>query len=210
VEYEDIWSIFENVFNMDYKQIVNLLEKYFIKNYNSYNYDYYWLNSSMNPKWDEIGQRNHIKESLLDKIEGPNKEEVWKSFGYDNVFHTFQDFLDYIFSDLVTFNRDEAPSSKFFMKNDKILFEVNFVNKIIFVEYFDVWLILEKIFLLSEGDTKYVIKKMFEKKFNIIDYRVYHYSNLINSRWWFNEKNHRDYIKESLLDKICWPCFKEY
>lgn len=48
----------------------------------------------------------YIKESLLDKLEGPNEEEVWKNLGYDRTFNTPKEFIDYIIA-----NSTETDSS---------------------------------------------------------------------------------------------------
>ena len=145
----------------------------------------------------------YTNESLLDKIEGPNKEEVWKSFGYDNIFDTPQDFLDYIFDNIKDEHFEKYGNSTFLLKDDKILFEISYFEQRVYVEYFDVWKILKDLFHLSIYNIDILIEdNLLKRKYYINNYKIYHYSNLVNSRWWFNEKNHRDYIKESLLGRI--------
>lgn len=154
-----------------------------------------------------------LKESLLNILEGPNAEDVWKKFGYEKIFNTYQDFLDYKFNNLEIIKNIKYPNSYFYSKDDKILFEVDDDANYIYVDYFEIWLILEKIFSLDYITIRRILKNEIHNKFNTNDaYTVSHMSNRVNSRWWWNEKNHRDYkqIKESLLNKLKGPSEEEF
>ena len=156
---------------------------------------------------------NQFNESLLNKFEGPTEEEVWKSFGYEKTFDTYSDFLDYMFSDLKVIKNPNYPNCFFYTKNDKILFEVDDDANYIYVDYFEIWLILEKIFSLDYITIRRILKNEIHNKFNTNDaYTVSHMSNRVNSRWWWNEKNHRDYkqFNESLLNKLEGPSEEEF
>ena len=150
-----------------------------------------------------IKNYNQFKESLLNKLEGPTEEEVWKSFGYEKTFDTYSDFLDYMFSDLKVIKNPNYPNCFFYTKNDKILFEVDPNNHRIYVDYFDIWIILDKIFNEDNNRIRYILNDEIHKRFGVYNgFDILHMSNLVNSRWWWNEKNHRDYklfIKESSI-----------
>lgn len=143
-------------------------------------------------------KRQNIYESLLDKLVGPNKEDVWKSFGYDKSFDTPTDFINYILDNVKQKNFKNHSNSTFLVKDNKILFEISYFEQRIYVEYFDVWRILKDLFHLSILDIDTLIEdNLLKRKYYINNYYINHYSNLVNSRWWFNKKNHRDYKKDT-------------
>jgi len=154
-----------------------------------------------------------FNEGVLQHLTGPNEEEVWKEFGYDKPFNSPQEFLDYITSDLEEYKNPTFPNSLFLRKDGKILFEIVYDSNLIYVEYFDVYEILEKIFSMSVTQIKELITNYFTQNYYLQNYHVFHYSNLVSARWWFNTKNNRSplnnrnfkKVNEGVLDKLKGP-----
>ena len=105
-------------------------------------------------------------ESLLDKLQGPTKDEVWKSFGYEKGFDTPEEFFLDVIKDIKVREQIKYPESVFWEKNGKIIFEQYFKKNILCVDYNSIWMILEKIFGLEYDETRLFIKNMVEEYLN--------------------------------------------
>lgn len=112
--------------------------------------------------------KNYIQfnESLLNKLQGPNEEDVWKEFGYDRTFDTPEDFFLYIIKDIKIKEQTKFPDSVFWEKNGKIIFEQNFKNKELYVDYNTIWVIFWKVFNIDYGETQKIIIGVVEEYLN--------------------------------------------
>ena len=105
-------------------------------------------------------------ESLLSKLQGPTKDEVWKSFGYEKGFDTPEElFLDVI-KDIKVREQIKYPESVFWEKNGEVIFEQNFKRNSLYVDYNSIWFIFEKIYGLQYSETELFIKNMVEEYLN--------------------------------------------
>ena len=105
-------------------------------------------------------------ESLLDKLEGPTKDEVWKSFGYEKGFDTPEEFFLDVIKDIKVKEQTKYPQSIFWEKNGKIIFEQDFKNNLLYVDYKSIWMVFEKIYDLQYSETQLFIKNKVEEHLN--------------------------------------------
>ena len=122
-------------------------------------------------------------ESLLDKLQGPSKEEVWSSLGYDRTFDTPEElFLDVI-KDIKVREQIKYPESVFWEKNGEVIFEQNFKRNSLYVDYNSIWFIFEKIYGLQYRETELFIKNMVEEHLNWRGLTPKFVGTPITSRW---------------------------
>ena len=107
-----------------------------------------------------------IKESLLDKLEGPTKEEVWKHYGYDITFNTPEEFFLDVINGIKIKPQTKYSQSVFWEKNSKILFEQDFKNNMLYVDYKSIWVIFEKIFSLQNAEIQRFLKNGVDENLN--------------------------------------------
>ena len=113
-----------------------------------------------------IKKFNQFNESLLDKLQGPNKDDVFKSFGYEKGFDTPEDFFLDVIDDMKVKEQIKYTDSVFWEKNGEILFEQDLNNMEIWVNYQTVWKIFEEIFHMNYIETQSFIKSMVEEHLN--------------------------------------------
>lgn len=113
-----------------------------------------------------------VYESLLDKLEGPSKEEVWESFGFDRTF-TSEEFFQYLTDGIEII----SPNGLYYewKKDNKKIFEQYLKpEKLIFMDYSTIFKIYEIVFDMNFGDFSKFMKEMFNKyfsdKINIYEY----------------------------------------
>ena len=117
-----------------------------------------------------IKNYKQFNESLLDKLQGPSKEEIWKNLGYDRTFdRTFdtpEDFFLDVIKGIKIKKQTKYPDSLFWEKNGKILFEQDFENMDLWVNYDIIWKIFEKVFGMEYNEIQLFIKGMVEEHLN--------------------------------------------
>lgn len=117
-----------------------------------------------------------FNESLLDKIEGPSKKDVWKSLGYKRIFNTPEDFFKYMFNGV---EAELIENNNFvnWVKNDKIVFVQDLDSKELMINYERIWKIFRKIFFMSYSETEIFIHDMITKYLDLGDYTPVCYSD---------------------------------
>ena len=105
-------------------------------------------------------------ESLLSKLQGPTKDEVWKSVGYETSFDTPEEFFLDVIKDIKLREQTKYPESVFWEKNGKILFEQDFKNNMLYVDYKSIWVIFEKIFSLQNAEIQRFLKNGVDENLN--------------------------------------------
>ena len=117
-------------------------------------------------KTGKLDLKDNVTESLLDKLKGPSKEEVWSSLGYDRTFDTPEEFFLDIIDGIKIKPQTKYPDSIFWEKNGKVIFEQDFKKNQLYVDYKSIWMIFEKIFGLQYSETELFIKNMVEEYLN--------------------------------------------
>ena len=117
-----------------------------------------------------IKKYKQFNESLLNKIEGPNKEEIWKNLGYDRKFDTPEDFFLDIIKGMKVIEQTKFTDSVFWEKNGEILFHQDLKNRNLYVNYNRNWKIFENVFGMGYNETQLFIKDMVEKYLNWKDF----------------------------------------
>ena len=113
-----------------------------------------------------ITKYNQFNESIKSLLVGPTKEEIWKSFGYDQSFDTPEEFLLYVIDGISIKVQTKYTKSIFWVKNDKLLFEQDLKNKELFVDYESIWVVFEKIFNLEYKEIQSFISNIVEEHLN--------------------------------------------
>ena len=137
-------------------------------------------------------------ESLLDKLQGPSKEEIWKGLGYNITFDTVEEFLNYIYDNLIV---DDSLFDSLLYKNknnNEIIIEYVYTGGVL---YYNASLIkiLNMIFNIVTPRPyieTYLIDKIDGIKINHIYGKIYPNSEIKNTN-------------ESLLDKLSGPTDKD-
>jgi hypothetical protein len=107
-----------------------------------------------------------FKESLLNKIEGPSKEDVWKNLGYEKGFDTPEEFFLDVIDGIKVKKQTKYPNSVFWEKEGKIVFEQDLKNMDLWVSYNMIWVIFEKVFGMEYNEIESFIKGMVEEYLN--------------------------------------------
>ena len=105
-------------------------------------------------------------ESLLDKLQGPTKDEVWKSFGYEKGFDTPEEFFLDVIKDIKVKEQTKYPQSIFWEKNGKLLFEQKKSSGWVVCDYNNIYTILRRFFDMKPSEIQNFIKIMVEKHLN--------------------------------------------
>ena len=113
-----------------------------------------------------IKNYNQFNESLLDKLEGPTKDELFKLVGYKKGYDTPEEFFLDIIDGIKVKEQSKYPQSIFWEKKGRVIFEQDFKNNLIYVDYKSIWFIFEIIYELQYNETQLFIKKMVEKYLN--------------------------------------------
>ncbi len=71
-----------------------------------------------------IKKYKQFKESLLNKLQGPTKEEVWKGMGFGKGFTDCSDFIDYVLQ-----NSEELFSYGWYLYKYKDDMDIFFIEK---------------------------------------------------------------------------------
>ena len=109
---------------------------------------------------------DNVTESLIDKLEGPSADEVWKNFGHEKGFDTPEEFFLDVIKDIKVKEQTKYNESIFWEKNGKIIFEQDFKKNVLYVDYDTIWVFFDKIFGLQYHETKLFIKNMVEEYLN--------------------------------------------
>ena len=107
-----------------------------------------------------------IKESLLDKLQGPTKEEVWKYVGYEKTFDTPEEFFLEVIKDIKIRPQTKYPDSIFWEKDGEIIFQQDLKNMVLWVKYNTIWKIFDKVFCMEYSEIQELIKSMVEEHLN--------------------------------------------
>jgi len=152
-----------------------------------------------------------IYEGIKHILVGPSEQEIWNYFGYDRSFVSPIQFINYIGDNLEEYKNDDYPNCLFLKKDGKILFEIQYVHRKLYVEYFNVWRIFKDLFMLPDFAIKNILTNFIQEKYDLYYYDIFQYSNLVNSRWWFNKKNHKNYkqVNESIKHLLVVPTEEE-
>ena len=112
--------------------------------------------------------KNYIQfnESLLDKLQGPSKEEVWKNLWYDKGFDTPEEFFLDVIKGIKIKKQTKFPDSVFWEKNGEIFFEQDLEIMYLRVNYDTIWKIFDKGFSMEYIDIQQFIKGMVEEHLN--------------------------------------------
>ena len=106
-----------------------------------------------------------FNESLLDKLEGPSKEEVWKNLGYDKTFETPEEFFLDVIDGIKIKPQTKYYDHVFWEKDSEILFEQNLNSMILWVEY-SIWSVFKNVFDMEYNEIHRLIKNMVEEYLN--------------------------------------------
>ena len=164
--------------------IFNICLNYF-KNLSTFNDNYYVEEEIKNTIKNKIlnysfynikflGKYEHLFESLLDKLEGPDELEVWKNFGFDRTF-TPEEYFHYLTDGIEVI----SPNGLYYewKKDGKVVFE-QYMNpdKLLFMKYSTVFKIYETIFDMGFREFRIffsdMIKKYFSQYINMDEYQI--------------------------------------
>lgn len=113
-----------------------------------------------------FNNRKNIYESLLDKMEGPTKDEVWKNLGYEKSFESPEEFIYYIFDNLK--RKMNKLEIRWVDKFDETVIKYNVLNKrkleLYVIEYLD---LIYEIFNMGYNESKKIIVDILNKTFDI-------------------------------------------
>lgn len=129
--------------------------------------DYNEIKRVFNPlKINNYFNRKNIYESLLDKMEGPTKDEVWKNLGYEKSFESPEEFIYYIFDNLK--RKMNKLEIRWVDKFDETVIKYNVLNKrkleLYVIEYLD---LIYEIFNMRYDESKKIIVDILNKTFDI-------------------------------------------
>jgi len=126
----------------------------------------------------------YIKESLLDKLKGPSKEELRKSYGYDKTFDTPEEFFLDAIDGITTISPNKYHNDiNYYEKNDNVLFQYFIITNIFYVSFNKIWVILIHIFNMKEWEARKFIKEMVEKYLNLKDVKIVVADSFMENRW---------------------------
>ena len=135
--------------------ILNLLEKYKTKS---------------NLKRKINGIFNHHNESILDKLKGPDTEDVWKEFGYDRTFETATEFFLYLIDGIEPIDNNRGIIH--WKKDDDMVFEQNPTQKKLYTPH-KYFLIMEKIFgFKTKKEIETFIEDIADQYLKLWNYKV--------------------------------------
>lgn len=113
-----------------------------------------------------FNNRKNIYESLLDKMEEPTKDEVWKKLGYEKSFESPEEFIYYIFNNLK--RKMNKLEIRWVDKFDETVIKYNVLNKrkleLYVIEYLD---LIYEIFNMGYNESKKIIVDILNKTFDI-------------------------------------------
>ena len=92
-----------------------------------------------------------INEGVKSLLVGPNKDDVWKSFGYDRSFDTPEEFFSYVINNMKIKEQILNPNYIFWEINGKIIFKQDLINKILWVDCNLIDIIFRQIFKMSNS-----------------------------------------------------------
>ena len=144
------------VYHMDDVKSENLLKKIYDV------YSKYLKNNNFKIK--DKNPFECLSESLLDKLEGPSKEEVFKNIGYNRENDTPESFFEHITDGIRKLKID--GNLVYWGKNNKIILGQNTRLKDVYVDYKSIWIIYENVFNMSDDEIKQFILKMVKKYLN--------------------------------------------
>ena len=113
-----------------------------------------------------IKNYKQFNESLLNKLQGPNEEDVWKNLGYDKVFDTPEEFFLDVIKGIKVKEQTMYPDSVIWVKNGEIVFEQDLKNMELWVRYDTIWKVFSRIFGMEFNEIKSFIKGMVEEHLN--------------------------------------------
>ena len=132
-----------------------------------------------------IKNYKQFNESLLDKLEGPSIDEIFKSFDYEKGYDTPEEFFLDVIKDIKVKEQSKYPQSIFWEKNGRIIFEQDFKNNLLYVDYDSIWLVFEKIYELENSEIQLFINNMVEKYLKWKGLTPWKYTKIL-SAWWKN------------------------
>jgi len=124
-----------------------------------------------------------IKESLLDKLKGPSKKDIWKNLGYDEVLDKEEFFLSLI-DGIKILHQRKYPTEIFWEKDGEILFEQIENKKLLLVNKKIIWNMFELLYDMNYIEIMNFIKDMIEKYLNWIGLIPRIEDGIDTAHWW--------------------------
>jgi hypothetical protein len=108
---------------------------------------------------DALKNNDYIKESLLDKIEGPNEEEFWNDLGFIRTFDNVDEFFDYLVDDAEPI---DTVGGRRWYKDDKPICREDVFNNLFIInkKYYEIML---RVFFNDRNELELHFRELLKK-----------------------------------------------